>query len=164
MGNKYENFWDKGSDLHTDNPKAALISYFKALDGLEHPLLYADIADCYFRLGDNEGCEKYYNLAEENGFLDEREKDTESKYNDYAWFLYSFKKDYEKAFKVIQISLQLGPKEDYITDTYIHIFLMVNKDEAIKELAQIYKKNQKFEFSTKLFDIYKNEINTILKK
>ncbi len=164
MGNKFENFWDKGSDFHTDNPKVALTHYLKALDGIEHPLLFADIADCYFRVGDIESCEKYYTLAEESGFLDEREKDTESKYNDYAWFLYSHKKNYEKAFKVIQVAIKLNPNEDYIIDTYIHIFLNLNKDETIKELAQIYKKNRNFQFSTKHFEIYQNEINSILKK
>jgi len=162
MASKYEKDWDKGNELHTDNPKSAIIYYLKASDGIEHPLLFAEIADCYFRMGDIENCEKYYDIAEENGLLEEKEKETESVYNDYAWFLYSQKKDYERALKVAQIAYDMASYEDYIVDTYMHILIAANKEEGMKQLTEIFKKNPKFEFSTKLFEIYKKEIQDIV--
>lgn len=151
------NYWREGVKLHYSNPKEAIKQYQKALETLEHPFIYTNIAQCYHKLNDQIKAFEYFTRAHPL-LLNLDNRYDAAPYNSCAWAFYE-NNMLEDALDLITIALEIDSGDLFSLDTHAKILIKLNQTQkAIISLAKIEHLNPEFEDAQDLLKKYQNDI------
>ncbi len=163
MVEDYEILWDKAIQLEKENPEKAIEYYEQALELNEHPFIYTNIAACYDQLKEYKKSEYWYKKGE-SSLLQLDDRYSGNPYANYAWFLFSQKKNYEKALRFSEISIQVEPESALFLENHTRILIALKKkDEFIPYLAKLRLTVPDWDSVQDLLKKYKGDIDNYWK-